>query len=101
MTCPFNQSPRFDIATLEFGGYAQQMRNSLIRAKASMVHLTELAIGGTAVGTGLNTHPEYAERMAREISVLTGLPFVSAPNTFEALATTRRPPCRACSRRWR
>jgi len=70
----------------EFGGYAQQMRNSLIRAKASMVHLTELAIGGTAVGTGLNTHPEYAERMAREISVLTGLPFVSAPNKFEALA---------------
>ena len=50
------------------------------------MHLTELAIGGTAVGTGLNTHPEYAERMAREISVLTGLPFVSAPNKFEALA---------------
>ena len=70
----------------EFGGYAQQMRNSLLRAKASMVHLTELAIGGTAVGTGLNSHPEYAERMSAEISKLTGLPFVSAPNKFESLA---------------
>ena len=70
----------------EFGGYAQQMRNSLLRAKASMVHLTELAVGGTAVGTGLNSHPEYAERMAAEISKLTGLPFVPAPNKFESLA---------------
>ena len=70
----------------EFGGYAQQLRNSLLRAKASMVHLTELAIGGTAVGTGLNSHPEYAEMMAAEISKLTGLPFVSAPNKFESLA---------------
>ena len=66
----------------EFGGYAQHVRNSLLRAKASMVHLTELAIGGTAVGTGINSHPEYAERMARQISKLTGLPFVSAPNKF-------------------
>ena len=70
----------------EFGGYAQQTRNSLLRAKAAMVHLTELAVGGTAVGTGLNSHPEYGERMAAEISVLTGLPFVSAPNKFESLA---------------
>ena len=70
----------------EFGGYAQQLRNSLLRAKASMVHLTELAIGGTAVGTGLNSHPEYAEMMAAEISKLTGLPFVSAPNKFASLA---------------
>jgi fumarate hydratase class II len=70
----------------EFSGYAQQMRNSLLRAKASMVHLTELAIGGTAVGTGLNSHPEYAERMSSEISKLTGLPFVPAPNKFESLA---------------
>ena len=70
----------------EFGGYAQHVRNSLLRAKASMVHLTELAIGGTAVGTGINSHPEYAERMARQISKLTGLPFVSAPNKFESLA---------------
>ena len=70
----------------EFGGYAQQLRNSLLRAKAAMVHLTELAIGGTAVGTGLNSHPRYAELMAQEISVLTGLPFVSAPNKFESLA---------------
>ena len=60
--------------------------NSLLRAKASMVHLTRLAIGGTAVGTGLNSHPEYAEMMAAEISKLTGLPFVSAPNKFESLA---------------
>jgi|TARA_B110000977_G_scaffold185279_1_gene249932 fumarate hydratase class II len=70
----------------EFGGYAQQMKNSLLRAKASMVHLTELAIGGTAVGTGLNSHPEYADRMSAEISKLTGLPFVPAPNKFESLA---------------
>jgi fumarate hydratase class II len=70
----------------EFGGYAQQLRNSLLRAKAAMVHLTELAIGGTAVGTGLNSHPRYADMMSQEISVLTGLPFVSAPNKFESLA---------------
>ena len=54
--------------------------------EASLVHLTELAVGGTAVGTGLNSHPLYADKMAHEISKLTGLPFVSAPNKFESLA---------------
>ena len=49
-------------------------------------YLYELALGGTAVGTGLNTHKEFAERVAAEIAELTGLPFVSAPNKFAALA---------------
>src|SRR5262249_50094828 len=53
---------------------------------ATMPAVYELALGGTAVGTGLNTHPEYAERSAREIARLTGLPFRSAPNKFAALA---------------
>jgi fumarate hydratase class II len=70
----------------EFSGYAQQIKNALIRVRASLVHLLELAIGGSAVGTGLNTSANYAEDMAKEISKLTGLPFVSAPNKFEALA---------------
>jgi fumarate hydratase, class II len=70
----------------EFSGYAQQIKNALIRVRASLVHLLELAIGGSAVGTGLNTFHGYAEAMASEISKLTGLPFVSAPNKFEALA---------------
>ena len=70
----------------EFSGYAQQIKNALIRVRASLVHLLELAIGGSAVGTGLNTSVNYAEDMAKEISKLTGLPFVSAPNKFEALA---------------
>jgi len=70
----------------EFSGYAQQIKNALIRVRASLVHLLELAIGGSAVGTGLNTSANYAEDMAKEISKLTGLPFVSAPNKFESLA---------------
>ena len=51
-----------------------------------MPEIYELALGGTAVGTGLNTHPEFAERVAKKIAELTGLPFVSAPNKFAALA---------------
>ena len=70
----------------EFSGYAQQIKNALIRVRASLVHLLELAIGGSAVGTGLNTSANYADDMAKEISKLTGLPFVSAPNKFESLA---------------
>jgi fumarate hydratase class II len=70
----------------EFSGYEQQVKNSLVRAKGALIHLLELAIGGTAVGTGLNSHPRYADMMSQEISVLTGLPFVSAPNKFESLA---------------
>src|SRR5258706_2209979 len=54
--------------------------------KQPLPHLYELAIGGTAVGTGLNSHPEYAVRVARKVAEMTGHPFVSAPNKFEALA---------------
>ena len=70
----------------EFSGYVQQLTYGLARAESTLVRLYELALGGTAVGTGLNTHPEYAERVAKEISRLTGLPFVTAPNKFESLA---------------
>lgn len=70
----------------EFSGYVTQLDQALDRIQASLPGLYELAIGGTAVGTGLNTHPEFAERTADEIAALTGLPFVSAPNKFAALA---------------
>ncbi len=70
----------------EFSGYVQQLSNALRRIEATLPDLYELAIGGTAVGTGLNTHPDFATRMAATIAELTGLPFVSAPNKFEALA---------------
>lgn len=70
----------------EFSGYTQQLTNCLRRIDLAMHDVYELALGGTAVGTGLNTHPEFAERSARQIASLTGLPFVSAPNKFEALA---------------
>ncbi len=70
----------------EFSGYAQQLKNSLKRIKSALPHLCELALGGTAVGTGLNTHPKFAKQAAKKISMLTGKPFVSAPNKFEALA---------------
>ncbi|HXY92918.1 MAG TPA: class II fumarate hydratase, partial [Acidimicrobiia bacterium] len=70
----------------EFGGYVAQLDADLDRIDAVLPGLYELAIGGTAVGTGLNTHPEFAERCAAEIARLTGLPFVSAPNKFAALA---------------
>jgi fumarate hydratase class II len=71
----------------EFSGYVSQMDHSLDRVDASLPHLYELAAGGTAVGTGLNTHAEFAARVASELSRSTGLPFVSAPNKFEALAS--------------
>jgi fumarate hydratase, class II len=70
----------------EFGGYVAQLDADLERIEQVLPGLYELAIGGTAVGTGLNTHPEFAERTAAEIAALTGLPFVSAPNKFAALA---------------
>ena len=70
----------------EFSGYAAQIENARKRIEQSLSGLYELAIGGTAVGTGLNTHPEYTERVAKKIAELTRLPFVSAPNKFEALA---------------
>ncbi|XP_073980889.1 fumarate hydratase, mitochondrial-like isoform X2 [Rhodnius prolixus] len=70
----------------EFSGYAQQLKNGIDRIKTTLPRLYELAIGGTAVGTGLNTRVGFAEKCAEKISQLTGLPFVSAPNKFEALA---------------
>ena len=70
----------------EFSGYCQQLRYGVERARAALPRLYELALGGTAVGTGLNSHPEYADRVAAEIARITALPFISAPNKFEALA---------------
>ena len=70
----------------EFSGYAQQVSYGIARVESALPRLYELALGGTAVGTGLNAHPEYAVRVAAEIAKVTGLPFVTAPNKFEALA---------------
>ncbi len=70
----------------EFGGYVAQLDADLERIRIALPGLYELAIGGTAVGTGLNTHPEFADRCAAKIAELTSLPFVSAPNKFAALA---------------
>jgi fumarate hydratase, class II len=70
----------------EFSGYVAQLDYDLKRLEAALPDLLELAIGGTAVGTGLNTHREFAERVARKIAEYTGLPFKSAPNKFAALA---------------
>jgi fumarate hydratase class II len=70
----------------ECSGWVSQLDHGLRHLEAAMPHLQELAIGGTAVGTGLNAHPEFGERVARKIAELTGQPFVSAENKFEALA---------------
>ena len=70
----------------EFGGYVAQLDAGLSRIQAAMPGLYELAAGGTAVGTGLNAPPGFAEAVAAKIADLTGLPFVSAPNKFAALA---------------
>ena len=70
----------------EFSGYAEQLKRGHERISQCLGRLYELAIGGTAVGTGLNTHPEFAERVAKKIANLTGLPYVSATNKFEAIA---------------
>ena len=70
----------------EISGWVAQLDHGVARVEGTLDHLCELAIGGTAVGTGLNTHPEYAERMAAAIARETGYPFRSAPNKFEALA---------------
>lgn len=71
----------------EISGWAAMLAYSLRHIEASVPHIAELALGGTAVGTGLNTHPEYAVRVAKALAELTGEPFVTAPNKFEALAT--------------
>lgn len=70
----------------EFSGYARQLSNGLDRVTAALPRLYELAIGGTAVGTGLNTHPEFAARVVARVAGITGYPFVSNENKFEALA---------------
>ncbi|MFN5310709.1 MAG: class II fumarate hydratase [Candidatus Kapaibacterium sp.] len=70
----------------EFSGYVQQLTNDIQRINLVLGGLLELALGGTAVGTGLNTHPEFAVRGAAKIAELTGIPFITAPNKFEALA---------------
>jgi fumarate hydratase class II len=70
----------------EFSGYAEQVKRGRLRIEQCLPRLYELALGGTAVGTGLNAHPEFAARVARKIAELTKLPFVTAPNKFEALA---------------
>jgi fumarate hydratase class II len=71
----------------EFSGYVAQLDADLERIESSIQGLYQLAIGGTAVGTGLNTHPEFADRAAAKIAELTGLPFTSATNKFAALAS--------------
>ncbi len=70
----------------EFSGYASQVQNGIVRTQLGLKELYPLAQGGTAVGTGLNAKPQFAKRVAKRIARLTGLPFVSAPNKFEALA---------------
>ena len=70
----------------EFSGYVSQLDHGLKRLQQALTGLYELPLGGTAVGTGLNAHPDYAVKAADQLGVLTGLPFVTAPNKFEALA---------------
>lgn len=71
----------------EISGWAAMLAHNLKHIEASGPHICELALGGTAVGTGLNTHPEYAVRVAKALAELTGQPFITAPNKFEALAS--------------
>ncbi len=71
----------------EFSGYVAQLDHGLKHIDAALPHLWELALGGTAVGTGLNAHPRFAVKVAAELKKLTRLPFVTAPNKFEALAS--------------
>ncbi|MFM0725429.1 class II fumarate hydratase [Paraburkholderia strydomiana] len=70
----------------EFSGYVAQLDHGIRHVEATLPHLYELAQGGTAVGTGLNAHPQFADKVAAAIGKLTGLPFVSAPNKFEVMA---------------
>ncbi len=71
---------------MEFSGYAQQLTNGLERINDALKRLCEIPLGGTAVGTGLNAHPDYAVQAAAKISELTGIKFTTAPNKFEAMA---------------
>jgi fumarate hydratase class II len=72
----------------EFSGYVSQLDHGLEHVEASLAHLREIPLGGTAVGTGMNAHPDFAVRVAAELSRLTDLPFITAPNKFEALAAS-------------
>ena len=71
----------------EFGGYVAQLDLALARIDNALQGLYQLPLGGTAVGTGLNSHPDYAVKSAQKIAELTDLPFITAPNKFEALAS--------------
>ncbi len=70
----------------EFSGYVQQIDNGMRAIRNSLIMVSEIALGGSAVGTGLNTPPGYSVRVAQNLAVLTGYPFVSASNKFESLA---------------
>ncbi len=70
----------------EFSGYVAQLDHGIRHVESALPHLYELAQGGTAVGTGLNAHPQFAQKVAETIAKLTGLPFVTAPNKFEVMA---------------
>jgi fumarate hydratase class II len=70
----------------EFSGYAAQLEHAKAHIEDALPHVFELALGGTAVGTGLNTHPQFGARVAAEIAAYTKLPFMTAPNKFEAMA---------------
>ena len=71
----------------EFSGYVSQLDHGIIAIKNALAHVSELALGGTAVGTGINTPDGYADNVAKHIAALTGKPFITAPNKFEALAS--------------
>ncbi len=71
----------------EMSGWASQIRHGIERVRASLPRVAELAQGGTAVGTGINAHPEFADRFAQKMSEFTGYPFKKSPNFFESLAT--------------
>jgi fumarate hydratase class II len=70
----------------ELSGWVAQLEHGMKHLESAVPHLAELALGGTAVGTGLNAHPEYAERVAKKVAELSGHPIVTAPNKFESLA---------------
>src|SRR5262249_28771876 len=70
----------------EVSGWVTQLYHGMAHVRSALPHLCELALGGTAVGTGLNAHPEFGPRVAAELARLTGHPFVTAPNKFEAPA---------------
>jgi fumarate hydratase, class II len=71
----------------EISGWVAQLDHGLAAIRGALPPVHELALGGTAVGTGLNTHPEYATRVAQQLALITGRPFVTAPNKFQALAS--------------